>query len=411
MLITIHYYRLMLITAGVGMKEVVIVGALRTPIGCFQGALASHSAVDLGSVVLRALLERTGISPQAVDEVILGQVLTAGAGQNPARQSAIKGGLSNAVSAITINDVCGSGLKALHLATQAIQCGEADVVIAGGQENMSRAPHVLTDSRTGAQLGHSQLIDSLVHDGLWDAFNDYHMGVTAENLAREYGIGRELQDAWALRSQHKARAAIDAGRFRDEIVPVRTLGQDGSVRIVDTDEQPRTDPSAEALALLHPAFSQSGSVTAGNASSINDGAAAVMMMSETRAQEMGLPVLARIRAFASVGVDPALMGIAPVYATRRCLERVGWQLADLDLIEANEASAVQALSVGKMLEWDEQRVNVNGGAIALGHPIGASGCRILVSLVHEMMKREARKGLATLCIGGGQGVALAIERD
>ena len=353
MVITIHYYRLMLITAGVGMKEVAIVGALRTPIGCFQGALASHSAVDLGSVVLRALLERTGISPQAVDEVILGQVLTAGAGQNPARQSAIKGGLSNAVSAITINDVCGSGLKALHLATQAIQCGEADVVIAGGQENMSRAPHVLTDSRTGAQLGHSQLIDSLVHDGLWDAFNDYHMGVTAENLAREYGIGRELQDAWALRSQHKARAAIDAGRFRDEIVPVRTLGQDGSVRIVDTDEQPRTDPSAEALALLHPAFSQSGSVTAGNASSINDGAAAVMMMSETRAQEMGLPVLARIRAFASVGVDPALMGIAPVYATRRCLERVGWQLADLDLIEANEASAVQALPVGKMLEWDE----------------------------------------------------------
>lgn len=393
------------------MKEVVIVGALRTPIGCFQGSLANHSAVELGSVVLKALLERTGISPQAVDEVILGQVLTAGAGQNPARQSAIKGGLSNAVSAITINDVCGSGLKALHLATQAIQCGEADVVIAGGQENMSRAPHVLTDSRTGAQLGNSQLIDSLVHDGLWDAFNDYHMGVTAENLAREYGIGRELQDAWALRSQHKARAAIDAGRFRDEIVPVRTQGKDGVDRLVDTDEQPRTDPSAEALALLHPAFEQSGSVTAGNASSINDGAAAVMMMSEVKAQELGLPVLARIRAFASVGVDPALMGIAPVYATRRCLERAGWTLADVDLIEANEASAVQALSVGKMLEWDEQRVNVNGGAIALGHPIGASGCRILVSLVHEMVKRRARKGLATLCIGGGQGVALAIERD
>lgn len=393
------------------MKEVVIVGALRTPIGCFQGSLANHSAVELGSLVLQALLARTGVSPQTVDEVILGQVLTAGAGQNPARQSAIKGGLSNAVSAITINDVCGSGLKALHLATQAIQCGEADVVIAGGQENMSRAPHVLTDSRTGAQLGNSQLIDSLVHDGLWDAFNDYHMGVTAENLAREYGIGRELQDAWALRSQHKARAAIDAGRFCDEIVPVRTQGKDGVVRIVDTDEQPRTDPSAEALALLHPAFEQSGSVTAGNASSINDGAAAVMMMSEVRAQELGLPVLARIRAFASVGVDPALMGIAPVYATRRCLERAGWTLADVDLIEANEASAVQALSVGKMLEWDEQRVNVNGGAIALGHPIGASGCRILVSLVHEMVKRRARKGLATLCIGGGQGVALAIERD
>ena len=363
------------------MKDVVIVGALRTPIGCFRGALAGHSAVELGSLVVKALIERTGVSAYAVDEVILGQVLTAGAGQNPARQSAIKGGLPNSVSAITINDVCGSGLKALHLATQAIQCGEADIVIAGGQENMSRAPHVLTDSRTGAQLGNSQLVDSLVHDGLWDAFNDYHIGVTAENLAREYGISRQLQDAYALSSQQKARAAIDAGRFKDEIVPVMTQ------------------------------FDSLGSVTAGNASSINDGAAAVMMMSEAKARALNLPVLARIRAFASVGVDPALMGIAPVYATRRCLERVGWQLADVDLIEANEAFAAQALSVGKMLEWDERRVNVNGGAIALGHPIGASGCRILVSLVHEMVKRNARKGLATLCIGGGQGVALTIERD
>ncbi len=303
------------------MKDVVIVGALRTPIGCFRGALAGHSAVELGSLVVKALIERTGVPAYAVDEVILGQVLTAGAGQNPARQSAIKGGLPNSVSAITINDVCGSGLKALHLATQAIQCGEADIVIAGGQENMSRAPHVLTDSRTGAQLGNSQ------------------------------------------------------------------------------------------LARLNPSFDSLGSVTAGNASSINDGAAAVMMMSEAKARALNLPVLARIRAFASVGVDPALMGIAPVYATRRCLERVGWQLADVDLIEANEAFAAQALSVGKMLEWDERRVNVNGGAIALGHPIGASGCRILVSLVHEMVKRNARKGLATLCIGGGQGVALTIERD
>lgn len=393
------------------MKDVVIVAAVRTPIGCFQGALSHHSAVELGSYVVQALLDRSGVHPHTVDEVILGQVLTAGAGQNPARQSAIKGGLPMTVSAITINDVCGSGLKALHLASQAIQCGEADVVIAGGQENMSRAPHVLTDSRTGARLGNSQLIDSLVHDGLWDAFNDYHMGVTAENLAREYGISRAHQDDWALRSQQKARAAIDSGRFRDEIVPVKALSVDGRTLLVDTDEQPRTDASAEGLAKLSPAFELMGSVTAGNASSINDGAAAVMMMSEAKAQELNLPIMARIRAFASVGVDPALMGIAPVYATRRCLERVGWQLDDVDLIEANEAYAAQALSVGKVLEWDEKRVNVNGGAIALGHPIGASGCRILVSLVHEMTKRNARKGLATLCIGGGQGVALAIERD
>ncbi|WNP35423.1 acetyl-CoA C-acetyltransferase [Enterobacter kobei] len=393
------------------MKDVVIVGAVRTPIGCFQGALSRHSAVELGSLVVKALIERSGVIPQHIDEVILGQVLTAGAGQNPARQTAIKGGLPNSVSAITINDVCGSGLKALHLATQAIQCGEADIVIAGGQENMSRAPHVLTDSRTGAPLGNSQLIDSLVHDGLWDAFNDYHMGVTAENLAREYGISRQRQDDYALRSQQKARAAIDAGRFRDEIVPVLVDRPGGQPLRVECDEQPRTDASAEGLAGLSPVFEHSGSVTAGNASSINDGAAAVLMMSESKALELNLPIMARIRAFASVGVDPALMGIAPVYATRRCLERAGWQLQDVDLIEANEAFAAQALSVGQILEWDERRVNVNGGAIALGHPIGASGCRILVSLVHEMVKRRAHKGLATLCIGGGQGVALAIERD
>ncbi|ELY4661509.1 acetyl-CoA C-acetyltransferase [Cronobacter muytjensii] len=393
------------------MKDVVIVGAARTPIGCFQGALASRSAVELGAVVIEALLGRTGINPQDVDEVILGQVLTAGAGQNPARQTALNSGLPWAVSAITINDVCGSGLKALHLATQAIQCGEADVVIAGGQENMSRAPHVLTEGRTGAPPESGHLIDSLVHDGLWDAFNDYHMGVTAENLAREYNISREHQDAWALASQHKARAAIDSGRFRDEIVPVVIEQWQGAPLVVDTDEQPRADTSAEGLARLSPAFAHPGSVTAGNASSINDGAAAVLMMSASKAQALGLPVLARIRAFASVGVDPALMGIAPVYATRRCLERAGWRLDDIDLIEANEAFAAQTLSVGKLLEWDERKVNVNGGAIALGHPIGASGCRILVSLVHEMVKRQARKGLATLCIGGGQGVALAIERD
>ncbi len=392
------------------MKDVVIVGAARTPIGCFQGSLAHQSAAELGSVVVKALLTRSGIDPVLVDEVILGQVLTAGAGQNPARQTALKSGLPTSVSAITINDVCGSGLKALHLATQAIQCGEADVVIAGGQENMSRAPHVLTNGRNGTREGDAHLIDSLVHDGLWDAFNDYHMGETAENLAREYGISRELQDAYALASQHKARRAVDSGRFREEIIPVRVDLPNGQI-VVDTDEQPHLDASAEGLAGLQPAFSLMGSVTAGNASSINDGAAAVMMMSAAKAEELGLPVLARIRAFASVGVDPALMGIAPVYATRRCLERVGWQLDELDLIEANEAFAAQMLSVNKLLEWDEQKVNVNGGAIALGHPIGASGCRILVSLVHEMQKRNARKGLATLCIGGGQGVALAIERD
>lgn len=391
------------------MKDVVIVGAARTPIGCFQGGLAGHSAAELGAVVVKALLARSAIDPALVDEVILGQVLTAGAGQNPARQTAVNSGLPWSVSAITINDVCGSGLKALHLATQAIQCGEADVVIAGGQENMSQAPHVLTNSRKGVHQGDAHLIDSLVHDGLWDAFNDYHMGVTAENLAREYGISRELQDAYALASQRKARLAIDGGRFRDEIVPVIRETARGP-QVIDTDEQPRLDASEEGLATLPPSFDLLGSVTAGNASSINDGAAAVMMMSASKAQELGLTVMARIRAFASVGVDPALMGIAPVYATRRCLERVGWRLEDLDLIEANEAFAAQVLSVNKLLEWDERKVNVNGGAIALGHPIGASGCRILVSLVHEMIKREASKGLATLCIGGGQGVALAIER-
>ena len=391
------------------MKDVVIVGALRTPIGCFQGALSRHSAVELGSVVVKALVEKTGIDPHSVDEVILGQVLTAGTGQNPARQSAIRGGLPNTVSAITINDVCGSGLKALHLATQAIQCGEADVVIAGGQENMSRAPHVLTDSRTGAQLGNSQLIDSLVHDGLWDAFNDYHMGVTAENLAREFGISRELQDAWALSSQHKARKAIDSGRFRDEIVPVVTE-HNGAARTVDTDEQPRVDASAEGLASLQPTFDRLGSVTAGNASSINDGAAAVMMMSEAKALELGLPILARIRAFASVGVDPALMGIAPVHATRRCLERAGWRLDDVDLIEANEAFAAQACAVIQELGLDPAKVNPNGSGISLGHPVGATGAIITTKAIYELHRTGGRYALVTMCIGGGQGIAAIFER-
>lgn len=393
------------------MKDVVIVGALRTPIGCFQGTLSRHSAVELGSLVVKALVERTGIDPQSVDEVILGQVLTAGTGQNPARQSAIRGGLPNTVSAITINDVCGSGLKALHLATQAIQCGEADVVIAGGQENMSRAPHVLTDSRTGAQLGNSQLIDSLVHDGLWDAFNDYHMGITAENLVEQYAISREAQDAFAAASQQKACAAIEAGRFIDEITPILIPQRKGEPIAFATDEQPRSATTAESLGKLKPAFKKDGSVTAGNASSLNDGAAAVLLMSAEKAKALGLPALARIAAYANAGVDPAIMGIGPVDATRRCLEKAGWTLDQLDLIEANEAFAAQALSVGKELGWDADKVNVNGGAIALGHPIGASGCRVLVTLLHEMIKRDVNKGLATLCIGGGQGVALALERD
>jgi acetyl-CoA C-acetyltransferase len=391
------------------MNEVVIVAATRTAIGSFQGALSAIPATELGAAVIRSLLEQAGVDAAQIDEVILGQVLTAGSGQNPARQSAIKAGLPFTTPALTLNKVCGSGLKAVQLAVQAIRCGDAELVIAGGQENMSLAPYVLPKARTGLRLGHAQLQDSVIQDGLWDAFNDYHMGVTAENLAREYGISRELQDAWALSSQQKARRAIDSGRFRDEIVPV-TTELNGAPRTVDTDEQPRVDASAEGLASLLPTFDRLGSVTAGNASSINDGAAAVMMMSESKAQELGLPILARIRAFASVGVDPALMGIAPVHATRRCLERAGWRLDEVDLIEANEAFAAQAISVGRVLEWDERRVNVNGGAIALGHPIGASGCRILVSLVHEMIKRDARKGLATLCIGGGQGVALAVER-
>jgi len=392
------------------MKDVVIVGALRTAIGCFQGALARHSAVDLGSVVVRALVERSGIAAHEIDEVILGQVLTAGAGQNPARQAALKGGLPNTVSAITINDVCGSGLKALHLATQAIQCGEADVVIAGGQENMSRAPHVLTDSRTGAQLGNSQLLDSLVHDGLWDAFNDYHMGITAENLADKYGIDRAQQDAFAAQSQQRAAAAIESGRFDAEITPVMIPQRKGDPVAFARDEQPRAGTTAESLGGLRAAFKKDGCVTAGNASTLNDGAAAVVLMSASKAEALGLPVLTKIAGYANAGVDPAIMGIGPVTATRRCLEKAGWTLAELDLIEANEAFAVWALSVGKELGWDADKVNVNGGAIALGHPIGASGCRILVTLLHEMQRRDVRKGLATLCIGGGQGVALAVER-
>ncbi|WP_153784912.1 acetyl-CoA C-acetyltransferase, partial [Pseudomonas sp. EMN2] len=383
------------------MNEVVIVAATRTAIGSFQGALANLSAVELGAAVIRQLLAQTQLDPAQVDEVILGQVLTAGAGQNPARQAAVKAGLPYEVPALTLNKVCGSGLKALHLATQAIRCGDAEVVIAGGQENMSLAPYVLPSARTGQRMGHGQLVDSMITDGLWDAFNDYHMGITAENLVEKYGLTREQQDAFAAESQRKAVAAIEAGRFKDEITPIHIPQKKGEPLVFDTDEQPRAGTTAESLGKLRAAFKKDGSVTAGNASSLNDGAAAVLLMSASKAKALGLPVLAKIAAYASAGVDPAIMGIGPVSATQRCLAKAGWQLGELDLIEANEAFAAQALAVGKQLEWDAAKVNVNGGAIALGHPIGASGCRVLVTLLHEMIKRDAKKGLATLCIGGG----------
>ena len=392
------------------MQDVVIVAATRTAIGSFQGALASIPAPQLGAAVIRRLLAQTGLAASEVDEVILGQVLTAGSGQNPARQAAILAGLPHAVPAMTLNKVCGSGLKALHLGAQAIRCGDAEVIIAGGMENMSLAPYVLPGARTGLRMGHAQMVDTLISDGLWDAFNDYHMGITAENLVEKYAISREDQDAFAAKSQQKAVAAIEAGRFADEITPILIPQRKGEPLAFATDEQPRAGTTAESLSKLKPAFKKDGTVTAGNASSLNDGAAAVLLMSAAKAQALGLPVLATIAAYANAGVDPAIMGIGPVSATRRCLEKAGWALAELDLIEANEAFAAQALAVGQELGWDAAKVNVNGGAIALGHPIGASGCRVLVSLLHEMLKRDAKKGLATLCIGGGQGVALALER-
>ncbi|MGF6222980.1 acetyl-CoA C-acetyltransferase [Pseudomonas frederiksbergensis] len=392
------------------MQEVVIVAATRTAIGSFQGALANVSAVDLGAAVIRQLLAQTGLDPAQVDEVIMGQVLTAGAGQNPARQAAIKAGLPFTVPAMTLNKVCGSGLKALHLAAQAIRCGDAEVIIAGGQENMSLANYVMPGARTGLRMGHAQIVDTMISDGLWDAFNDYHMGITAENLAEKYSLTREQQDAFAAASQQKAVAAIEAGRFADEITPILIPQRKGDPLSFATDEQPRAGTTADSLGKLKAAFKKDGSVTAGNASSLNDGAAAVILMSAEKAKALGLPVLAKIAAYANAGVDPAIMGIGPVSATRRCLDKAGWSIGQLDLIEANEAFAAQSLAVAKDLEWDLNKVNVNGGAIALGHPIGASGCRVLVTLLHEMIKQDAKKGLATLCIGGGQGVALAIER-
>ena len=392
------------------MQDVVIVAATRTAVGSFQGSLANVPAVELGATVIRALLEQTGVAPAQVDEVILGQVLTAGAGQNPARQAALKAGLPHEVPALTLNKVCGSGLKAVQLAVQAIRCGDAEIVVAGGMENMSLAPYVLPKVRSGLRLGHAELVDSMISDGLWDAFNDYHMGQTAENLVQRYSISRETQDAFAARSQQRAAAAVESGRFREEITPVLIPQRKGEPLAFDTDEGIRADTTAEGLARLRPAFAKDGSVTAGNASSLNDGAAAVLVMSAAKAAALGLTPLAHIAAYASAGVDPAIMGIGPVSATRKTLEKAGWQLSDLDLIEANEAFAAQALAVGQELGWDDDKVNVNGGAIALGHPIGASGCRVLVTLLHELRRREGRRGLATLCIGGVQGVALAVER-
>jgi acetyl-CoA C-acetyltransferase len=391
------------------MEDVVIVAALRTAVGKFSGTLARIPAADLGAHVIKALMAKTGIKPDQVSEVILGQVLTAGVGQNPARQASIKAGLPDMVPAMTINKVCGSGLKATHLAAQAIKSGDAEIVIAGGQENMSISPHVMLNSRDGFRMGDAKLVDSMIVDGLWDAYNQYHMGTTAENVAEKFGITRAEQDSFAAASQQKAEAAQKSGRFTAEIVPFEIASRNATI-LFDADEYVRAGTTVEALAALKPAFSKDGTVTAGNASGLNDGAAAVVMMSARKAEELGLKPLARIKAYASAGVDPKLMGMGPVPASRLCLSKAGWSPQDLDLMEINEAFAAQACAVNKEMGWDTSRINVNGGAIAIGHPIGASGCRILVTLLHEMIKRDAKKGLASLCIGGGMGVALAVER-
>ena len=392
------------------MSDIVIAGALRTAIGKFGGALAKTPAPELGATVIAALLARYNIKPEQISEVILGQVLTAGSGQNPARQSLIKAGLPAEIPAMTINKVCGSGLKAVMLAAQAVRCGDADIVIAGGQENMSAAPHVLPGSRDGFRMGDAKLIDSMIVDGLWDVYNQYHMGITAENVAKKHAVSRAQQDEFAVASQNKAEAAQKAGRFKDEITPVLIPQRKGDPMKFDGDEFIKTGATLDALSALRPAFNKEGSVTAGNASGINDGAAAVLVMSAERAAQLGLKPLAKIRAFASSGVDPSIMGMGPVPASRRALEKAGWKAADLDLMEINEAFAAQACAVNKEMGWDTKKINVNGGAIALGHPIGASGCRILVTLLYEMARRDAKKGLASLCIGGGMGVAMAIER-
>jgi acetyl-CoA C-acetyltransferase len=390
-------------------ENIVIVAALRTAVASFGGGLAGIPAKDLGATVIKALLEKTGIKPEQVDEVILGQVLTAGAGQNPARQAVIAAGLPHAVPALTINKVCGSGLKAVHLAYQAVACGDAEIVIAGGQESMSLSPHVLPKSRDGMKMGDWQMKDSMIVDGLWDAFNQIHMGNTAENVAKKYGFSREAQDAFAADSQRKAGAALAENRFAGEIVPVLVPQRKGDPVAFDRDEFPKPTTTAEGLAKLRPAFDKAGTVTAGNASGLNDGAAAVVVMKESKAKALGLAPIARIVAFASAGVDPAIMGTGPIPASSKCLQKAGWTVADLDRIEANEAFAAQAMSVNQDMGWDLSKVNVNGGAIAIGHPIGASGARVLVSLLHELKRSGGRRGLATLCIGGGMGVALAVE--
>lgn len=392
------------------MRDVVIVAARRTAIGNFGGGLSSLSADQLGTAVIKALLEETGIAGDQINEVVLGQVLTAGCGQNPARQSAINAGLPASVPAMTINKVCGSGLKAVHMAVQAIRCGDAEMMIAGGQESMSQAPHVLPNSRNGQRMGNWTMVDTMINDGLWDAFNDYHMGITAENIVEKYGISREEQDEFAAASQQKAAAAREAGYFDGQIVPVAIPQRKGDPIVVDRDEGPRADVTAEGLGKLRAAFKKDGTVTAGNASSLNDGAAAVIVCSAEKAKELGLTPIATIKAQANAGVDPTIMGTGPIPASQRCLKLAGWNTDNLDLVEANEAFAAQAISVNRDMGWDTSKVNVNGGAIALGHPIGASGCRILVSLLHEMVRRDLHRGLATLCIGGGMGVALAVER-
>jgi acetyl-CoA C-acetyltransferase len=392
------------------MTDIVIVAATRTAIGKFGGALAKIPAPELGAAVIRELLARAKLQPDQISEVILGQVLAAGSGQNPARQSLIKAGLPAAIPAMTINKVCGSGLKAVMLAAQAVRCGDADIVIAGGQENMSASPHVLPGSRDGFRMGDAKLVDTMIVDGLWDVFNQYHMGVTAENVAKQYDISRAQQDEFSVASQNKAEAAQKAGAFKDEIVPVMIPQRKGDPVAFAADEFIKAGTTLESISGLRPAFAKDGSVTAANASGINDGAAGVVVMSAERAAKLGLKPLAKIKAYASSGVDPSIMGMGPVPASRRCLEKAGWKAADLDLMEINEAFAAQACAVNKEMGWDTSKINVNGGAIALGHPIGASGCRVLVTLLYEMARRDAKKGLASLCIGGGMGVALAVER-
>jgi acetyl-CoA C-acetyltransferase len=391
------------------MIDVVITAALRTAVGKFNGSIAKIPASNLGAQIIKALLARSGVAPEQISEVIMGQVLTAGIGQNGARQAMIRAGIPDTVPAMTIGKVCGSGLKATHLAAQAIKCGDADIVIAGGQENMSASPHLLQGSRDGFRMGDAKLIDSMIIDGLWDAYNDYHMGTTAENVAKKFGITRREQDEFAAASQQKAEAAQKSGKFKTEIVPVEIVTRKGTT-LFETDEYIRPGTTAEALGELKPAFSKDGTVTAGNASGLNDGAAAVMMMSARKAEELGIEPLARIRAYSSAGVDPKIMGMGPVPASQLCLKKAGWTHQELDLMEINEAFAAQAIGVNRQMGWDSAKINVNGGAIAIGHPIGASGCRILVTLLHEMIRRDAKKGLASLCIGGGMGVALAVER-